>query len=152
MQHNDSSTSSNFQLCMEFMRPGHMLRRSIMGPATAALGLSALASAALICAAASAAPRSTSPASCREAANGLISLLDDKKDDTALYRDTYAVVVDTCGPAATASRPAAPPSPPDRAKCRDLAAAMVDLIEDDKMDTPAFATARNAFASACAPR
>ena len=121
------------------------------GLAKGALGLQAVAAAALICTAAAAAPPS-SPASCREAANGLISLLDAKQDDTALYRDTYAVVMNTCGPTATAPRPATPPSPPDRAKCHDLAAATVDLIEDDKMDSAAFTDARDAFARACAPR
>ncbi len=97
-----------------------------------------------------AADPSSSPASCREAANGLISLLDAKQADTALYRDTYAVVVNTCGPAA--QRPAAPPSPPGRARCHDLAAAMVDLIEDDKMGSAKFTAARHTFAATCAPR
>jgi hypothetical protein len=32
---------------------------------------------------------------CREALNGLISLLDANTDNTALYRDTFAVVVNT---------------------------------------------------------
>lgn len=94
----------------------------------------------------------SSEASCREAANGLVSLLDAKQDDTALYRDTYAVVVKTCGPAATSAQPEAPPSPPGRSKCHDLAAGMVDLIEDDRMGSPAFAKARDTFAAACAPR
>jgi hypothetical protein len=94
----------------------------------------------------------SSEASCREAANGLVSLLDGKRDNTALYRDTYAVVVNTCGPAAAAPREATPPSPSARAQCHDLAAAMVDLIEDDKMDTAAFVTARSRFAAACAPK
>jgi hypothetical protein len=135
---------------MEFMQWEHMLRRSIQGLAWA-LGLAAVAAAALICTAAAAAPAST-PASCREAANGLISLLDAGKDTGALYRDTYAVVVNTCGPAAAAPRPAAPPSPPDRAKCHDLAAALVDLIEDDAMDSAKFAATRDTFAAACAPK
>lgn len=52
----------------------------------------------------------------------------------------------------TISRPAAAPSPFDRARCRDLAAAIVDLIEDDKMDSAEFAHARNRFAAACPPR
>ena len=99
----------------------------------------------LIFTAAAAAPRSN-PASCREAANGLISLLDAGKDDGALYRDTYAVVVTTCGPASPTTRPAAPPSPVGRAQCSGLAAAMVDLIEDDKMESAEFVRAREAFA------
>ena len=92
------------------------------------------------------------PASCREASNGVISLHDAGKDDGALYRDTYAVVVTTCGPASPTPRPAAPPSPVGRAQCSGLAAAMVDLIEDDKMESAEFVRAREAFAVACTPR
>jgi hypothetical protein len=96
-----------------------------------------------------AAPRASS-ASCRQAANGLISLLDAGKDNSSLYRGTYNVVVNTCGPVAPALQPPAPP--PDRSVCRDLAAAMVNIIEDEKMDSAEFATARDRFAVACAPR
>ena len=127
-----------------------MLRRNMFTKGI--LGLRAVTAAMLILTAAAAAPRSN-PASCREAANGLISLLDAGKDDGALYRDTYAVVVTTCGPASPASRPAAPPpSPVGRAQCSALAAAMVDLIEDDKMESAEFVRAREAFADACTPR
>jgi hypothetical protein len=119
------------------------------------VGLTIVAAAALLFSAtlAPAAPRSTHRAGagpCREAINGLVSMLDAKTDNTALYRDTYRVVVDTCGPAAPAPKPVRPP--PSRDSCRDLAAAMVDLIEDGKMNTPAFVKARTAFAQACAPR
>ena len=131
------------------MRPDHMLRRNIFTKGI--LGLRAVTVAAVICTATAAAPRSN-PASCREAANGLISLLDARKDDGALYRDTYAVVVTTCGPASPTKRPAAAPSRVGRAQCRGLAAAMVDLIEDDKMESGEFARAREAFADACTPR
>jgi hypothetical protein len=91
------------------------------------------------------------PGPCREAVNGLVSMLDARTDDTALYRDTYGIVVNTCGPVRQAPWPPAAP-PPSRDACHDLAAALVDLIEDDKMNTPAFAKARGAFALACAPR
>jgi hypothetical protein len=97
-----------------------------------------------------AAAQPSSPASCREAINGLISLLDSGKDNTALYRDTYGIVVNTCGPAARSGKTSQPPQ--SRAACDNLAAAMVDLIEDDKMDTPAFTDARGAFARTCAPK
>jgi hypothetical protein len=134
---------------MEFMRPGHMLRRNIFTKGI--LGLRAVTAAAVICTAAAAAPRSN-PASCREAANGLVSLLDARKDDGALYRDTYAVVETTCGPASRTPRPAAPPSRVGRAQCRGFAAAMINLIEDDKMESGEFVRAREAFADACPPR
>lgn len=114
-----------------------------------------LAAAVLVCVSLSsgAAPRA-SESSCREAANGLISLLDaktdTKTDNTALYRDTYNVVVNTCGPIAQARQPTQPPR--SRDACHDLAAALVDLIEDGKMNTNAFVKARGDFAAACRPR
>jgi hypothetical protein len=112
----------------------------------------ALVAAVVACAPpASAAPRS-SEASCRQAANGLISLLDAKTDDTALYRDTYSVVVDTCGPPASNAQSKPGATPPGRVACRDLAAALVDLIEDGKMNTTVFVEARGRFAQACPPR
>ena len=90
--------------------------------------------------------------SCREAVNGLISLLDAKTDNTALYRDTNAVVVNNCGPAATKAEPKPAAPPPGRDACHDLAAALVDLIEDGKMNTKAFVEAHGRFAQACPPR
>jgi hypothetical protein len=91
-----------------------------------------------------------SAASCHQAVNGLISLLDGKMDNTALYRETFATVVNSCGPAA----PAAPaqPAAANRSACDNLATAMTDLIDDDKMNTPDFVKARTAFAQSCAPR
>jgi hypothetical protein len=94
-------------------------------------------------------PRS-SEKSCREAVNGLVSLIDAKTDAAALYRDTYAVVVNTCGPVTTAPATSTPPR--SRDACHDLAAALVDLIEDGKMNTAPFVKARGDFALACAPR
>jgi len=93
-----------------------------------------------------------SPASCHQAVNGLVSLLDGKMDDTALYRETFAIVVNSCGPAAPVapSQPAAASS--NRAVCDGLASAMTDLIEDDKMNTADFVKARTAFAQSCAPQ
>jgi hypothetical protein len=98
-----------------------------------------------------AAPRSGA-GPCREAVNGLVSLLDGKMDNTALYRDTFATVVNTCGPATPTPASAPSQSAPDRAACHDLATAMTDIIEDDKMNTQAFVKARSAFAQSCAPR
>jgi hypothetical protein len=46
---------------------------------------------------------------CRGAVNGLISLLDANTDGTPLYRDTFALVVNTCGPLAPAPNPKDPP-------------------------------------------
>jgi hypothetical protein len=114
-----------------------------------------IATAISLLAAASAQPvlaaQRASPASCHQAVNGLVSLLDGKMDNTALYRETFATVVNSCGPAAPAA-PSSPAATPDRAACDDLASAMTDLIEDDKMNTPDFVKARSTFAQSCAPR
>jgi len=91
-----------------------------------------------------------SPASCHQAVNGLVSLLDGKMDNTVLYRETFTTVVNSCGPAAPTS--ASPPPAADRSACDGLARAMTDLIEDDKMNTADFVKARTAFAQSCAPR
>jgi hypothetical protein len=92
-----------------------------------------------------------SPASCHQAVNGLVSLLDGKMDNTALYRETFATVVNSCGPAVPVA-PSQPAAASNRAACDDLATAMTGLIEDDKMNTPDFVKARTAFAQSCAPR
>lgn len=93
----------------------------------------------------------SSAASCHEAINGLVSLLDGKMDNTALYRATLATVVGTCGPA-TPAQPVQPAAASDRSACGDLASGMTDFIEGDKMNTADFVKARTAFAQSCAPR
>jgi hypothetical protein len=115
----------------------------------AALAAAVIIFSALPSAATKMTPRS-SEQSCRQAVNGLISLIDAKTDNAALYRDTFGVVVNTCGPVATAPAPSVPP--PHRDACHDLAVALVELIEDGKMDTATFVKARGDFALACAPR
>jgi hypothetical protein len=87
---------------------------------------------------------------CREGLLGIVGMLDAKLDDTADYRRTFTAIVETCGPLAPPPKPIEPP--PDRSACRDLAMAMVDLIEDDKLNTAAFVTARDRFAQTCPPR
>jgi hypothetical protein len=87
---------------------------------------------------------------CREGMLGIVSMLDAKTDDSADYRQTYSAIVETCGPVGPAPKPKDPP--PSRAACRDRAMAMVDLIEDGKMNTKAFVKARDDFALACPPR
>ena len=110
----------------------------------------AFAIAATTCASPTFAAQRPGPGPCHEAVNGLVSLLDGKMDATALYRETFAVVVNSCGPAAPAPSP--PAAAPNRTACHDLALAMTDIIEDDKMNTADFVKARSAFAQSCAPR
>ena len=87
---------------------------------------------------------------CRQGLLGLVGMIDAKSDDTAEYRRTFTVVVETCGPVAPVPKPIVPP--PDRGACRDLAMAMVDLIEEEKFNTAAFVKARDRFAQTCPPR
>jgi hypothetical protein len=97
------------------------------------------------------AARQSAAGPCREAINGLISLLDAGKDDTPLYRDTFLTVVKTCGRHLPDPPPVADPLP-GRDACHTLAAAMVDLIEDNKIDTLQFIKARTTFERVCLPR
>jgi hypothetical protein len=116
--------------------------------------LAAVAAAVFTCTClASAAPKSnqrTREKPCREGLLGIVSMLDAKTDNSDDYRRTFSAIVETCGPVAPAPKSKEPP--PNRAGCRDLAMAMVDLIEDGKMNTKAFVEARDRFAQACPPR
>ena len=86
---------------------------------------------------------------CSQGALSLISLLDSKEDNTADYRSAYDGVVQTCGPA-TGATSASPPSP--REDCGKLAVAVLNLIEDGKINTQGFVAARTRFALSCAPK
>lgn len=85
---------------------------------------------------------------CRQGALSLISLLDSKEDNTPDYRQAYDGVVRSCGPA-TGAPSASAPSP--REDCGKLALAVLDIIEDGKMNTQGFVAARTRFALSCAP-
>ena len=57
---------------------------------------------------ASAAPKAsqrTGEKPCREGMLGIVSMLDAKTDDSADYRQTYAAIVETCGPIARRPNP-----------------------------------------------
>jgi hypothetical protein len=86
---------------------------------------------------------------CRQGALSLISLLDSKADNTADYRHAYDGIVQTCGPASPAPSAQAPSGRDD---CGKLALALLDIIEDGKINTRGFAAARTRFALSCAPR
>ena len=86
---------------------------------------------------------------CRNAVLSIISLLDDKEDNTPDYRKAYETIVQRCGPATDAPSASAP-SP--RKDCGNLAVAVLDIIEDDKINTQGFVAARTRFALSCAPR
>ena len=85
---------------------------------------------------------------CRQAALSIIGMLDAKEDNTADYRHAYEGLVQTCGPA---GMPSAQPLSP-REKCGKLALAVLDAIEENKINTQAFVHARTRFAMSCAPR
>jgi len=85
---------------------------------------------------------------CRQAALSIMSMLDAKEDNTADYRHAYDGLTQTCGPAGMPS--AQPPSP--REECGKLALAVLDAIEENKVNTQGFVHARTRFALSCAPR
>ena len=86
---------------------------------------------------------------CRQGTLAIMAMLDAKEDNTADYRHAYDAVVQSCSPVTAA--PKAEPAP-GREKCGELALAMLDAIEDGKMNTPVFMQARGRCAQACAPR
>src|SRR5690349_8205212 len=100
--------------------------------------MAALVAAIFVCAAqvaATAQPAQRSGAGpCRQAALSIIAALDAKEDNTADYRHAYEGLVQTCGPAGMPS--AQPPSP--REQCGKLALAVLDAIEENKINTQAF--------------
>ena len=108
--------------------------------------LAALALLVFAAAPAQSGPRSGA-APCRQGALALIRMLDNNEDNTADYRHAYEAVTQTCGPAAGAA-----PTAQRRAGCRDLALKVLDIIEDGKMNSRAFAQAREEFRVSCRPR
>lgn len=84
---------------------------------------------------------------CRQGALALIAMLDAGDETSADYRHAYSGVVQSCGPAPRRASVVA-----DRTACRDLALKMLDEIEDGRLNTQAFAQARDVFAASCAPR
>ena len=114
--------------------------------------MAALVAAILICAAVAPAAAQSRPRSgvgpCRQGALSIIAMLDAKEDNTADYRHAYEAVVQTCGPSGAPSAQA----PSGRQECGKLALAVLDAIEDNKINTQAFVRARTLFALSCAPR
>lgn len=87
---------------------------------------------------------------CRQGLLALMVMIDAEEHDRSLYRSTAVDVVGTCGPAPAAKTAAASPAPKfDRDQCGRLALAMLDTIEEGKLDSPQFAQARDAFAGQC---
>ena len=89
----------------------------------------------------------TGTAPCRQGALALIAMLDGKDDKSADYKHAFAAVTQSCGPVAKARDIA--PSP--RAACGKLALAVLDAIEEGRINTPVFVRARDQFAASCAP-
>ena len=115
------------------------------------LAMAALVAAIFVCASlapAIAQDKRSGVGPCRQGALSLIGMLDGGEDNTADYRHAFDGVVKTCGPAGMPS--AQPPSA--RADCPELARAMLDAIEENKINTQGFVHARTRFAMSCAPR
>ena len=110
-------------------------------------GLVPLALLAATLAAPALAQKRTGAAPCRQGALALMSMLDGKDDKSADYKHAFEAVTQTCGPVAKARD--ITPSP--RASCGKLALAVLDAIEEGKINTPVFVRARDIFAASCAP-
>jgi hypothetical protein len=85
---------------------------------------------------------------CRQGLLALIVMIDADEQEKSLYRSTARDVVGTCGPAAKTAA-AAPPAAFDKEQCGKLALAMLDTIEEGKLESPQFAQARDAFSARC---
>ena len=113
--------------------------------------MAALVAAIFVCAAlapATAQDKRSGVGPCRQGALSLIGMLDGGEDNTADYRHLYEAIVQTCGPAGAPSAQA----PSARQECPNLARAMLDAIEENKLNTQTFVHARTRFALSCAPR
>ena len=97
-------------------------------------------------------PKRSGIGPCRQGALALIAKLDAGDDQGADYRKLATDVVESCGPARSLrARPDAE-AKHDRATCRRLALAMLDAIEERKINTRTFTKARDDFAAGCIPR
>ena len=75
-------------------------------------------------------------------------MLEAKEDNTADYRHAYDGLTASLRPRRCAVRAAAVP----REECGKLALAVLDAIEENKINTQGFVHARTRFALTCAPR
>ena len=101
----------------------------------------------LILAAPALAQKRSGAAPCSQGALALMSMLDGKDDKSADYKHAFEAVTQTCGPVVKARDVTAAP----RASCGKLALAVLDAIEEGKINTPVFVRARDIFAASCAP-
>lgn len=122
-------------------------------PMRFAVTVPALAAALLLALVSTSHAQRSGAGSCRQGLLALMVMIDADEHDRSLYRNTAKDVVETCGPPAAAKPTAAAPSTPfDKEQCGKLALAMLDSIEDNKLDRPQFAQAREKFAAKCIGR
>jgi hypothetical protein len=86
---------------------------------------------------------------CRQGVLALIVMIDAEEHDKSHYRNTAASVVERCGPRGTDKTPERATAAFDKPACSQLALAMLDGIEGNKMQGPEFVKARDAFADRC---
>lgn len=88
---------------------------------------------------------------CRNGVLALIQYLDANQQGTADYADAFRGVTQTCGPGARSRKPPGATVFSEPRACRRLALRMLDTIEAGRMNSEAFARARNSFARDCSP-
>jgi hypothetical protein len=87
---------------------------------------------------------------CRQGLLALVVMIDAEEHDRSHYRSTAKTVVETCGPAAT--KQVAPSAGFDKGLCSRLSLAMLETIEEGKLESPQFAEKRDEFAGKCVSR
>jgi len=119
-------------------------------PMRRAVTVLALAAAMLLAAGSASDAQRSGAGPCRQGLLALMVMIDADEHDRSLYRNTAKTVVETCGPIAAAKKTAAaPPAAFDKELCGKLALAMLDSIEDAKLDSPQFVQARDEFGGKC---
>jgi len=89
---------------------------------------------------------------CRQGVLALIVMIDADEHDKSHYRSTATTVAESCGPPGAAKKPERIPAVFDKPACGQLALAMLDGIEGNKMESHEFVKARDAFAGQCLGR
>jgi hypothetical protein len=89
---------------------------------------------------------------CRQGLLALVVMIDAEEQDRSHYQATAKTVAETCGPAATKQVAPAASAGFDKGLCGKLSLAMLETIEEGKLDSPQFAEKRDEFAGKCVGR
>jgi len=88
---------------------------------------------------------------CRQGLLALIVMIDGEEQERSHYQSTAKTLVETCGPPTKQVAPA-PSAGFDKGLCSKLSLAMLETVEEGKLDSPQFAEKRDEFAGKCVSR